>query len=85
MVHHRPLGSEREESMAIPFTGELMTCVMCGREQRSDPKVESNWRVLQLGEGERYYACPDEFPPDGSDSDAFKEAYSRVLMHIVEL
>jgi hypothetical protein len=63
------------------FTGELMTCVMCGAEQQSDPDVESDWRCIEVC-GVRGYACPDEFPPDGAGKEEFEEAYLKVLARI---
>ncbi len=68
----------------LPFMGELMTCIMCGATQRSSPNVESQWRGLQA-DGVLYYACPAEFPPDGSEAEAFKRAYVRVLDKIMIL
>ena len=68
----------------LPFMGEMMTCVMCGATRRSDPHVESQWRGIQLDE-KRYYACPAEFPPDGSSTEAFKVAYLRVMNKIMVL
>lgn len=45
------------------FVGELMTCCMCGKQEQSDPKRESQWRCLEVEEN-AYYACPDHFPDD---------------------
>jgi hypothetical protein len=62
----------------VPFSGEVMTCILCGKKRESAPAVESDWRAVQLGEGEeerRYYGCPDHFPPDGASREAFKAAY----------
>lgn len=43
------------------FQGELMTCKNCGRQQKSDPHVSSEWTAIEL-EGEFYgYFCPDCF------------------------
>jgi len=33
----------------IPFLGQEMICIMCGRQQRSDPHIESQWRCLVSG------------------------------------
>lgn len=55
-----------------------MTCVVCGATKRSHPQVESNWRAIELDEN-RFYACPDEFPTNGSGKNAFKAAYETVL------
>lgn len=63
--------------------GETMTCVMCGRVQRSDPKVESNWRIVQP-DGVRHYVCPDHFPPDETGTtEQFRQAYIAVFKKIL--
>lgn len=65
-----------------PFQGELMTCVICGKEQQSDPAQPSGWRCVVTSDGHRFYACPDEFPPDPASVQAFGLAYARVLTEI---
>jgi hypothetical protein len=61
------------------FVGETMICVMCGAQQQSDPGANTQWRAVEL-DGTRFYACPNEFPPDGSPSvKAFTEAYLRFV------
>lgn len=70
--------------MKTPFVGELMTCVCCLKQQRSDPKTESQWRAIDF-EGVRYYACPDEFPPDGATALEFELAYTAVFRNIIAL
>lgn len=60
------------------FTGELMICVVCGKQQHSNPGTESNWRIVEI-DGQSFYACPNEFPPDGSGKKAFKVAYQLVM------
>lgn len=65
------------------FGGELMTCVLCGRAQQSDPGRRSNWRAVVL-DTRTYYACPGHFPPDGSDAEAFEAAYYRFLRRALE-
>lgn len=42
------------------FQGELMTCEGCHGTQRSDPKVNLNWTVIELP-GRVEYWCPDCF------------------------
>jgi len=66
----------------IPFVGELMVCCLCGREQRSDPTVSSQWRCVQLA-GRTFYACPDEFPPDDASAAKFMLAYKRFIAEAV--
>ena len=47
----------------VPFQGEAMTCVLCDRTETSNPAIESQWRSIDLDD-DRFYICPDEFPPD---------------------
>jgi len=44
--------------MKLPFTGEMMTCALCARQQQSDPHVESGWTIIAL-DGVLHYVCPD--------------------------
>lgn len=62
----------------LPFMGEMMTCVLCGKKETSDPEKKSNWRAVDF-DGERFYACPQEFPRDGASVAAFTDAYNRVF------
>ena len=62
----------------LPFMGEMMTCILCGKQARSDPSAECNWRAIAIGD-KRYYACRDEFPPDGASRKAFRVAYTRFI------
>jgi uncharacterized protein CbrC (UPF0167 family) len=39
------------------FQGEMMICVHCGRKQKSDPNVSSEWTVVEL-DGRALYFCP---------------------------
>lgn len=52
--------------------------------ERSDPRRESQWRALVI-DGETFYACPDEFPPDDGGVAAFKAAYLKVMTKCIEL
>ena len=65
----------------LHFQGEQMTCVICGKQQKSNPAIESNWRCIQA-DGTNYYACTDEFPADGASSEEFQVAYLKVLIAI---
>lgn len=67
-----------------PFTGETMTCVMCGKQHQSDPRVASQWRVIDYGEL-RFHICPKHFPSDNAPSDKFARAYEKVLRKIAAL
>lgn len=41
----------------LPFMGEVMNCAICHKKQKSDPKVESDWTMVQLG-STKIYLCP---------------------------
>lgn len=58
----------------MPFTDELMTCVVCGRQERSQPRVSSDWRNLQV-DACSFYVCPDEFPDANPSQQEYKKAY----------
>lgn len=70
----------------MTFHGELMTCVICGAQQDSDPAVESDWRYIEVGM-KAGYVCPDHFPADGARaskgdwSKAYQVAFIAVLEH----
>lgn len=65
--------------MTLPFQGELMECVLCGRKQESSPTSNLQWRGVEIN-GDRFYACPQEFPPDGSSVEDFSKAYEVFLV-----
>lgn len=62
----------------MPFTDELMTCVVCGVQHRSNSNVQSDWRAIDI-ENDTIYVCPDEFPPDQAGTEAFRKAYGLVI------
>ncbi len=39
------------------FQGEMMTCRNCGRQEKSDKHVSSQWTVVEL-DGRALYFCP---------------------------
>lgn len=80
-AEHEP---SAEEAAAGTFMGEMMRCVMCGKEEMSTPTRESNWRCMVVGK-QRYYACTDEFPADGSKVDEFQKAYTKVITKVAKL
>lgn len=47
----------------LPFHGELMTCFICRKQKRSNPKEESNWTHFQYKEKEAYL-CPVCWSPE---------------------
>jgi hypothetical protein len=67
----------------LKFQGEMMTCVMCGKEEKSDPKVESGWTCVEV-DGKGYYVCPAEIPVDGIKQQ-YEIAYRKILTKIAAL
>lgn len=66
------------------FDGEMMTCAICGKQQQSDPRQESNWRAIQIDE-EIFYICTDHFPPDKMATiQGFTDAYEEVINSLFE-
>lgn len=55
-----------------------MSCIVCGAQMQSHPEAETDWRALEV-DGYLFYACPNEFPPDGSSKEAFKTDYQIVM------
>lgn len=66
-----------------PFQGEEMSCMLCGKKEMSDPAVPSGWRCLIGGDGNRYYACPDEFPRGAGVVQSFGVSYIRILVDVL--
>lgn len=64
------------------FMGTLMKCVMCGKEQQSDPNIESNWTCLEINSDSHYYCCPDCLQ---NNAGSIEERYELVLRKIMEL
>ncbi|HSF80935.1 MAG TPA: hypothetical protein VLA49_06855 [Anaerolineales bacterium] len=69
-----------DPQMLIPFGGSKMECVLCGATEKSprDPDIICDWRAVQLA-SDVFYACPDEFPPDGADDQSLEAAYRRFI------
>lgn len=40
-----------------PFDGQVMTCQNCGRKERSNPRIESQWNHIEI-DGIGFYICP---------------------------
>ena len=75
--------TEGRKIPGLPFMGEVMICVMCGKSEKSDPAVESNWRSLSH-DGKLHYACPEHFPSDAMGTvEQFKAAYVAFLGEIL--
>jgi len=70
--------------MTLHFVGETMVCVLCSKTAKSDPRISSDWRAIQI-QRRTFYACTDHFPPDGSPSGAFADAYTKFLKRVIEM
>lgn len=66
------------------FAGELMKCVVCGREQESDPNAQTDWRAIEVN-GVLHYVCASEFPPNWASAKRFEAAYRRVFAAIAAM
>lgn len=55
-----------------------MVCVICSKEQYSNPSVKSDWRCIELDK-RFFYVCLEEFPPNESASSEFKKAYQLAI------
>jgi hypothetical protein len=83
----RPGGNERlreilrSQNGFVPFTGELMNCVLCPAEERSDPEVCKGWRCWVIDGRDRFYICPSHIPPQGvaNRQAAFADLYVRAF------
>ena len=69
-------------SSAFPFTGELMVCVLCHAEHKSEPHVQSQWTAIEI-QGARAYACPKCIPGadplDPKNENKIMDNYERFL------
>jgi hypothetical protein len=62
------------------FQGEMMMCAICGKQQQSDPAIESHWTIIEI-EGDPKYICPKHLPlndPHATRGD-FIRAYRRIF------
>jgi hypothetical protein len=66
------------------FKGEMMDCILCGRQEKSTAGKNSEWRAVQADE-KIYYVCPAHFPADGSSKFAFQRTYERILNKVMIL
>lgn len=66
------------------FQGEWMKCFMCGKKQKSDPDVESDWSFIQYADQPGVYVCPGclQDSPAAQKGD-FAAAYDKVLRKIL--
>lgn len=63
------------------FMGEMMTCAICGLQQKSDPQVESGWTVVELDQVP-YYVCPKHLQPDRK---GYEAAWTKTLKRLIAL
>lgn len=78
--------SPEPEGPAV-FQGEVMTCCVCGAQEQFDAGAASQWRAIELGQGDTrkiFYGCPKEFPGLEASAGAFDLAYQRVLKIAIE-
>lgn len=70
----------------LPFMGEEMTCILCGKVETSDPAVESGWRAIELND-KLTYACPDHFPAETDPAIGKKlaKAYYQFIKKVVDM
>lgn len=69
----------------MPFQGELMTCAMCGRQEWSNPKVQSGWTLIQLpGSAVQHYVCPPCIHEPAKQK-GYKLAYSQILRNLIDM
>lgn len=61
-----------------PFGGELMTCFLCGKQERSNPHTESGWSLIVYG-ADSVYFCPNELPSDPASPEEYALAYERIF------
>jgi hypothetical protein len=54
------MATKKHWQKGMVFGGEMMRCKLCGKTQKSDPKVESGWTAVTI-DGHRYYFCPECF------------------------
>lgn len=65
----------------LPFMGEVMTCAMCGKQHKSDPKVQSGWTRLEDGH-RSIYICPAELPGENGTAEEFERAWAKILLKL---
>lgn len=69
-----------------PFQGETMTCVMCRKQQQSNPARQSNWTRIDI-EADKFYVCPTclQDSPYVRKTGNFAGQYERVLRKIASI
>ena len=68
------------------FQGETMLCCMCGRTQRHEPDIESQWTWIEADETFGVYVCPNCLQDsEQARSGHYATVYGRVLRRIERL
>lgn len=67
----------------MPFMGEEMNCVLCGKVEMSDPAVESDWRAIEINK-RMSYCCSDHFPADPATEQEYGEAYYQFIKKVMD-
>jgi hypothetical protein len=57
--------------MSKLFSTEVMVCQNCGKKQRADPHIESQWNHIEV-DGIGFYLCPQCWN-DGKPTQTFLE------------
>lgn len=63
------------------FQGEMMTCDLCGRQERSDPQVESGWTVVELNDG-HFYICTRHLNSETKD---FEKTWRKIVKKLSKM
>jgi len=67
------------------FTGEVMKCCMCAKEQRHDPNIKSGWTYLDVGDF-AVHVCPGCLQEsEQARHGHFDRAYEKVLRRVMRL
>lgn len=87
--HHRGINkvtylTSGKKVPGLKFQGEVMVCAMCGKQQESDPAVESGWRYIQVGE-RGGYVCTDHFPanPETASKEEWSKFYQAAILAVM--
>src|ERR1043165_5395995 len=57
-----------EQRGFVPFTGELMRCVLCQLEELSDPECSKGWLCWVLDGRDHFYICAGCQPAAGYEN-----------------
>lgn len=83
MAHKSTIYTGGKKTPGLRFQGEMMQCIMCGKEEKSDPAVESDWTCVEAGSA-GYYVCPDELPKKGAVKQQYTIAWNKILRRVEE-